>query len=225
METITTKYPRTYHLPFSEGLTNDDRKVDDDWWEHLKDKTLILSEKLDGENQSVYKNGVYARSHSAPTTNPWSRNMTERGGIYDQIKNLLSDNEGVYGENMYGIHSIKYNKLPSYFFMFAVRNNERWYSWNEVVEMSEILNIPTVPILEKRVFSSPEDLENTILSYMKKGSKYGDTIEGVVVRNADSFLLDDFSKNVVKYVRKNHVQTDEHWKKNWERAKLVYEGQ
>lgn len=45
----TTKYPRTYHLPFSEGLQNDDRKVDDDWWEYLKDKTLVLTEKLDGE--------------------------------------------------------------------------------------------------------------------------------------------------------------------------------
>ena len=32
----TTKYPRTYHLPFSEGLQNDDRKVEDGWWEHLK---------------------------------------------------------------------------------------------------------------------------------------------------------------------------------------------
>ena len=58
---------------------------------------------------------------------------------------------------------------------------------------------------------------------MKNGSKYGDTIEGVVVRNIESFPLDDFSKNVVKYVRKNHVQTDEHWKKNWKRAKLIYE--
>ncbi|MDE6285190.1 MAG: RNA ligase family protein [Bacilli bacterium] len=219
----TTKYPRTYHLPFSEGLTNDDRKVDDDWWEYLKGKTLVLTEKLDGENQSVYKNGVYARSHSASTTNPWSKNMFEQGGIYDQVKNLLSEDEGIYGENMYAIHSIKYYKLPFYFHMFAIRNNERWYSWDEVVEMAEMFNIPIVPVLEKRVFSSPEDLKNTILSYMKKGSKYGDTIEGIVVRNADSFLLDDFSKNVVKYVRKNHVQTDEHWKKNWERAKLIYE--
>ncbi len=36
-------------------------------------------------NQSVYKSGVYARSHAAPTTNPWSINMTEKGGVYDII--------------------------------------------------------------------------------------------------------------------------------------------
>lgn len=222
MET-TTKYPRTYHLPFSEGLQNDDRKVDDDWWEYLKDKELVLSEKLDGENQSVYRSGVYARSHAAPTTNPWSINMTERGGVYDQVKNFLTENEGIYGENMYGIHSIEYNKLPTYFFMFAARDDRFWYSWKEVEELAEMLNLYTVPVLEKRVFESPEDLEKTILNYMTKGSRYGDTIEGVVVRNAASFPLEDFSKNVVKYVRKNHVQTNEHWKRNWKRAKLIYE--
>ena len=107
--------------------------------------------------------------------------------------------------------------------MFAARNEERWYSWNEVCELAEILKLYTVPILERRIFVSPEDLENTINEYMKKGSAFGDTIEGVVVRNAGSFLLDDFSKNVVKYVRANHVQTDEHWKRNWKRAKLMYE--
>lgn len=219
----TTKYPRTYHLPFSEGLQNDDRKVDNDWWNYLKGKTLILTEKMDGENQSVYKSGVYARSHATVTTNPWSINMTERGGVYDQVKDYLGNNEGIYGENMYGIHSIVYDKLPTYFFMFAARDDKRWYSWVEVSEMAEILNLYTVPVLEKRVFQSPKDLEDTIFHYMVKGSKYGDTIEGVVVRNADSFLLEDFSKNVVKYVRKNHVQTDEHWKKNWKRAKLIYE--
>lgn len=219
----TTKYPRTYHLPFSEGLQNDDRKVEDDWWEHLKDKTLVLSEKLDGENQSVYRSGVYARSHSAPTTNPWSRNMTENGGIYDQVKNMLGEDEGIYGENLYGVHSIEYNKLPSYYFVFAVRNSEKWYSWKEVEEMASILNLPTVPVLEMRKFNSVKDLEDTIKFHMTKGSKYGDTIEGVVVRNIDDFPLEDFSKNVVKYVRKNHVQTDEHWQRNWKRAKLIWE--
>lgn len=220
---ITTKYPRTYHLPFSKGLQNDDRKVEEDWWEHLKGKELILSEKLDGENQSVYKSGVYARSHATPTTNPWSINMTERGGVYDQVKNFLGENEGIYGENMYGIHSITYNKLPAYFFMFASRDDKRWYSWNEVEEMAMILGLPTVPVLCKKKYETISELKKDIIYFMKQGSNYGDTIEGIVIRNADTFPLEDFSKNVVKYVRKNHVQTDEHWKKNWKRSKLIYE--
>lgn len=35
--------------------------------------------------------------------------------------------------------------------------------------------------------------------------------EGYVMRPADAFKLDDFNNNVVKWVRPNHVQTDEHW--------------
>lgn len=219
----TTKYPRTYHLPFSEGLQNDDRKVEDGWWEHLKDKTLLLSEKMDGSNSYVCKSGVYARSHATTTDNPWDKNLIEKGGTHDQIKNLLSDNEGIYGENMYGIHSIEYKMLPSYFLMFAARDNNRWYSWKEIEELSSILGLIHVPVLEIRRFETVSELEQAIALHMKNGSKYGNTIEGVVVRNIESFPLDEFSMNVVKYVRKNHVQTDEHWKRNWKRAKLYYE--
>ncbi len=50
------------------------------------------------------------------------------------------------------------------------------------------------------------------------------TMEGVVTRNADSYSTDEFSKNVFKYVRKEHVKTDEHWTRNWRRAKLLNEG-
>jgi hypothetical protein len=39
--------------------------------------------------------------------------------------------------------------------------------------------------------------------------------EGYVVRLASSFKFDDFNKSVAKFVRKNHVQTNEHWTKNW----------
>ena len=35
--------------------------------------------------------------------------------------------------------------------------------------------------------------------------------EGYVVRNVNSFSYDQFSKNVAKLVRKNHVQTSHNW--------------
>lgn len=217
----TTKYPRTYHLPFSEGLTNDDRKVDDNWWDYLAGHRLVLTEKLDGENQSIYKTGVFARSHAAPTENPWSINMKD---IYYQVRDFLAEDEGIYGENLYAVHSILYNRLPAYFFMFAMRNSERWYSFDEVLDVADMLNLHRVPVIETRIFTSPEDLEHTIKTHMQnRKSEFGDTMEGIVVRVADSFFLEDFSKYVVKFVRANHVQTDVHWKRNWQRAKLIYE--
>ena len=48
MENINTKYPRTYHLPWSPGTTSDDRKLSGDWFENYKGKEIVITEKLDG---------------------------------------------------------------------------------------------------------------------------------------------------------------------------------
>ena len=50
------------------------------------------------------------------------------------------------------------------------------------------------------------------------------SMEGVVTRNANEYAVDAFAANVCKYVRKGHVKTDEHWTKNWKRARLIGEG-
>lgn len=215
------KYPRTYHFPFSEGLTTDDRKVDSDWWKYFEGRELVLTEKLDGQCNCIRNNGVFARSHTSPTIHPWDKYFTESGGIFDNVNYLLSDEEAIYGESLYAIHSIEYQKLPSYFFMFAARNETDWYSWRDVCELADMCGLPTVPVLERNIFESPDELEEHILNHMKNGSVYGDTIEGVVVRVADDFPVDEFSHNVIKYVRKNHVQTDIHWTKNWKKANII----
>jgi len=40
------KYPRTYHLPYSPSATNDDKKLQGDWFSYYKDKEVILSLRL-----------------------------------------------------------------------------------------------------------------------------------------------------------------------------------
>lgn len=69
----STKYPRTYHFPFSPGATSDDKIVDDRWFEYLKGKELVISEKLDGSNTAIMQSGVYSRSHTAPSVNEWGQ--------------------------------------------------------------------------------------------------------------------------------------------------------
>ena len=55
---------------------------------------------------------------------------------------------------------------------------------------------------------------------MKKPSELGGKKEGLVIRIADKFSVGEFDKNVAKYVRANHVQTDSHWRYNWKICKL-----
>lgn len=215
------KYPRTYHVPFSPGKTNDDKCLSGDWFDNFKNKRLVFLEKLDGENCAITHYDCFARSHGAPTRSPWSINLWGNDGLLWRIKDSIGEDETIYGENLYGEHSIHYNKLTSYFHLFAVNNNKEWYSWDDVELMGRILGIPTVPVLGTGYVSSVDDLKGIIDEYMKQPSAYGDTKEGVVIRVMDAFSVEEpFYHNVCKYVRANHVQTDEHWTKHWKKAEL-----
>jgi len=215
------KYPRTYHLPFSPGATKDDKKLQGDWFDFYRDKKIVFTEKLDGENTCLCQSGVFARSHSAETRSPWSINLWGQDGLYWRIKNSIGDNEEIFGENLYGEHSITYDKLLNYFHIFAANDGERWYSWDEIVEMAFILDVPHVPELYTCEAESDKQIEEIIADLMKQPSTYGKEKEGIVMRITDSFAIDYFPHYVCKYVRPNHVQTDEHWTRNWKKAKLL----
>ena len=59
------------------------------------------------------------------------------------------DSLALFGENMFGIHSIEYDNLESFFYLFGVRRHHdgAWLSWDDVVAIANELEIPTVPLL------------------------------------------------------------------------------
>jgi hypothetical protein len=178
---------------------------------------IVITEKLDGENTGMTKDGVYARSHAAFTTSPWSREVRQ---IHERIKRDLSEGVFLFGENMEGIHSIEYTNLTSYFYIFGVRDNNIWVPWDAVEEYSYLLDLPTAPVLFKGKVESEKELKDLTERLVSKPSSLGGKCEGIVVRNADMFHNDDFAKNVMKWVRKGHVQTGEHWTRNWRKASV-----
>ena len=93
IEDINTKYPRTYHLPWSPGATSDDKKLSPDWFsaDGWAGKEIVITEKLDGENTAFQNGDVFSRSHSVPTRSPWSRNLWDgefKNGVYFENKNV-----------------------------------------------------------------------------------------------------------------------------------------
>jgi len=216
------KYPKTYHLPYSPGATKDDKKLQDGWFSNYIGQEIVITAKLDGENIHMTQKDCYARSDGAPTRSPWSRNIWDpQEGLYWKIKQFIGDNETIFGENLYGEHSIHYNKLTDYFHLFAVNDGVNWYSWDDVKMMADIMNIPHVPELWRGMIYKEEDLKKLVEKYVHDSEWYGDVREGVVVRITDSFPIEDFPKCVCKWVRKDHVNTSIHWTKNWKKAELI----
>lgn len=193
------KYPRTYHLPYSLGMTSDDKVLSDD--SIFTDKKVVVTIKMDGENTTISKNKVYARSIDSKHEwyHSWLLNYASN------IQYNIHNNERICGEYLYCKHSIKYTNLPSYFMGFSVWNDNICYSWDDTISLFNFLDITPVPWLYRGIYNR-EIIENIFHDVINSGE------EGIVVRNLDSFIYDDFAKNVAKCVRPNHVQTDTHWK-------------
>ena len=207
---MRTKYPRTFHLPFSKGATNDDKISKD--ISRLLSVPIVASEKFDGGNCSLESSGVFARTHAKIPTHPsfdWIK------AHHSTIKHKIPNGLQLMGENLFALHSIKYTELPSYFLMFNVRdltkNTPIWLSWEEVEMWAEEINVPTVPVLFRGIVQSELELRELVEALMKEPSKCGGEREGVVVRVQDSFLDSEFYLCCQKAVRKNHVKSEDHW--------------
>lgn len=225
---LSNKYGRTYHYPFSPGTTSDDR-ISHLYWDDMSViKQVVHTEKLDGENSCLNKYGVFARSHAAPTVHPWARHLQQK---WELIKHDLGDLE-IFGENLYAVHSIKYINLTEHFFVFGVRIHNQWLSWEETKFYAAMLDFSTVPEIKTAIPTNEEEFRKEVLSFVSHQSVFGSedvytksacTMEGLVTRNTEGYSVDAFKNNVFKYVRKGHVKTDEHWTRNWKRAPLLRE--
>ena len=193
------KYPKTMHLPWSPGLQNDDRLIES--LQGFEDRIVTVTEKMDGENATLYRDHYHARSLD-------SRHHPSRDWVkafHSQIKRDIPEGWRVCGENMYAVHSVKYQDLESYFLGFSVWNDKNeCLSWGDTLEFFEMIGVTPVSVLYQGLWA--EDMIHDIAENVDHNRQ-----EGFVVRIYDSFHFDDFKKYVAKWVRKGHVQTDEHW--------------
>lgn len=193
------KYPRTYHLPWSEGKTDDDKTLKD--CAIFNKLEVVVTEKMDGENTTMYRDYIHARSIDG--RNHWSRGWTK--ALQSQIGFEIPEGWRICGENMYAKHSIVYENLDSYFFVFSIWNEKNeCLSWDETCEYAELLGLEMVPVLYRGIWN-----EKKVQELYTKADR--ETKEGYVVRLADGFGYGDFKKSVAKFVRKGHVGTSHHW--------------
>lgn len=198
MNSNLIKYPKTLHLPWSLGVNSDDKMLKTT--SQFDGCRVIVSEKMDGENTTMYSNYIHARS--LDSRNHPSRNWVK--GFWAGIKTNIPEGWRVCGENLYAKHSIYYDNLPTYFMGFSVWDGTNYcISWDDTLEWFDKLGIEPVPVLYDGLYD--ESIVKSL--WHPKDSN----VEGYVVRVADAIHYDDFGKLVGKFVRENHVQTSEHW--------------
>lgn len=222
------KYPKTYHFNFSPEIKNDDKVISFKDLGNFLNEDYIILEKMDGQNNCLKGlntetgeyDGVFARSHQIQTKLPWDSLLIAK---YHELKYSLKENHWYFLENMFAEHSIIYENLNNYFFLFNIYDvlNKEILSWDEIKEEASKMNFETPQELFRGRFRNISEIQKWMEEEVKKPSKYGSEREGFVMRPVNSFKIEDFNKKVGKYVRKGHVQTDEHWTKNWKQAKII----
>ena len=202
---MRAKYPRTFHVPWSDGLSGDDKRILT--LDVLKGNEVIVTEKLDGENTTMYNDGVHARSLDSKhhASRVWIK--AKQGELGYQIPPEYR----ICGENMYAKHSIHYRFLTTDFYVFGIYMGDICLSWDDTVEFATLLGLETTPVL----YRGPWDEQKikacwTENSFFSKDGEV-DPQEGYVVRVASAFPYEKHSLYTAKFVREKHVQTDEHW--------------
>ncbi|MFF4548378.1 RNA ligase family protein [Streptomyces sp. NPDC001435] len=193
---MRTHYPRTPHLPWSPGATADDVRAGD--LTGLRGREVVVTEKLDGENTTLYPDGLHARSLDSGhhPSRAWVKALQGRIGPG------IAAGRRICGENLYARHSIAYDGLESWFYGFSVWDGERCLDWDGTVRFLRRLGVPVPRVLWRGTFD-----ERALRALRLDATRQ----EGYVVRAVDGFQRAEFGQRVAKWVRPGHVQTDTHW--------------
>lgn len=192
------KYPRTMHCTWSEKLGKDDRRLDS--MKSFEGEEVVVTEKLDGENTTMYRDYIHARSINSGS-HP-SRDWVK--GLWSRISYEIPEGWRICGENMYAVHTIKYDSLKSYFYVFSIwDSNNRCLTWDETLEWCELLGLETVPVLYRGIYDEQ--------SIKKSAIQVDHKLEGYVIRKADTYTYAEFKKSVCKFVAGDFVIKHGHW--------------
>lgn len=208
-----SKYPRTPHLSFSRSATDDDIYGDGNYRFLTPEVGVLVTEKMDGENTTLYSHTYHARSMDS-RFHPLRSFVA---GFHASISWMIPRYRRVIVENLYAEHSIHYDSLESYQYGIGVvdlldaQGNPSidgaptFLEWESTLNIFSEYGITPVPVIASGNLSMRE-IERIFTS--QDHSQH----EGIVCRSLGAFAQEDFSRNVAKAVREGHVQDrTKHW--------------
>jgi atypical dual specificity phosphatase len=232
------KFPRTHHIfdagvelgLNTTGVTRDDLLLSDQEINKYLHSNLTLEEKVDGANLGIsiddeynilFQNRSHYVTYSSATQfkglKAWQE--THCGDVFI----ILQPNRHIlYGEWCYAKHSIHYTELPNYFVAFDIfdKFENKFYSRERFHQAMSKTNIPCVPVLEKVVYESKEQLKRCLLAHLDDKSMFTDShVEGVYIRKDDDSNV--FLERRCKLVRADFIQHMNDANVHWSKVELV----
>lgn len=195
------KYPRTPHLPWSPGMTSDDRVLSENGMRTLRAARCVVTEKMDGGNVTLMHDAFYARSLDSGTPR-WERYAKSE---WARVAHDIPEGWRISAESMWARRSVAYDNLDGTILVFGMWSKTSLLSWRDTEEWCALLGLPTVPVLGECDGPDP--------AFMLWASQRDEhRSEGFVVRDREQFPSEQFPLRVAKWVRHDHVQTDARWR-------------
>jgi hypothetical protein len=198
------KYPRTFHLPYSLKKGADDKVLLSD--DIFDGKPVIVTEKMDGENTTLYQDYLHARSIDSD----WDESKRWLDRLRAMIAPDIPTGWRICGENLFYKHTIHYTHLDTLFFVYSIWDEHNTcLSWPQTLEWCKLLQLKPIPLVYEGMYNHQAILK----AFQTYAATAPDAVEGFVVRIADGFPYEDFSRSVAKFVNNSfQINTSKHWK-------------
>lgn len=161
------KFPRTRHLQGSR-LQPGDEDLDQSEWASLKNRYVVVEEKVDGANSGISFdcNGtllLQSRGHyltGGPREQQFSLLKQWAAVHADALRKVLGSRFILYGEWMFAKHTVFYDHLPHFFIEYDVLDKETG-DWLSTVQRRRLLGntpVASVPVLFEGLLNDPQEM-------------------------------------------------------------------
>lgn len=190
------KYPRTFTLPWSDVVGVGDRVLAS--VEPLKRGAVVVTEKMDGENVTLYRDFLHTRS--VARIKHESRVWLDE--FWESIRYDIPEDWRICGEYLFVTHTVAYDRLPSYFMGFSVWNERNiCLSWEDTTSFFERIGVSQIP----PIYVGPLDCDAIDAAWRAKGNPAS---EGYVIRSMGPIPMSDFRRLSAKFIRAGYEQSE-----------------
>lgn len=216
------KYEKTYRIPVPNVETGKKFLLKKKELQKLFTGKITITEKLDGANTGIIgtRDGfrLQKRGSLVDTSEHEQFNFFKSWSMRN-YNNLVKIPHGmiVYGELLRCVHHVKYDLLPDWFLVFGIfdRRSKRYYNWDEVIDVTTMLNLHTVPLIAQDVYMQRLEVGELFDEIQDSSAlRTKGPMEGIVVWN--------FRKQMRGKIIRSEFTTEVNLEPHWNRHPIAY---